>query len=212
MNGFRLNRVLSTPLTACLLRLPVTPNMVTTASLSLGLTAGWLFSQGRYAQALAGAACYQLAVVLDNCDGEIARAKKLGSNFGAWFDITADFITDAALFAGVALGAFRADAQGPVALFAALCLSGAVLHLALVVLEKKRGFGPAAFGSPNPDQKGRRGVLWDFFDALREGESSWFVVILALAGQSIWLLWFGGIYMQILWLSAVAINFRWLFR
>lgn len=208
----RPNRLLSAPLSAVFLRMPVTPNMITTLSLSLGITAGWLFSRGIQEQNIWGALAYQSAVVLDNCDGEIARAKKMGSAFGAWFDILADFVTDLSLFIGIALGALRSGAEGPVRLFAALCLSGALLHLSLVILEKKKGFGPAAFGQPNPDREARRNMFWTFFDGLREGESSWFVLILAFAGHSVWILWFGGVYMQVLWLSALVVNYKWIFR
>jgi phosphatidylglycerophosphate synthase len=212
VSDFRLNRLFSRPLTGLLLRAPVTPNHVTTVSLALGLAGGWLFSQGTYAQTLAASFCYQLAVVLDNCDGEIARAKNLGSPFGAWYDIFADFVTDISLFAGLALGVLRAGVEGPVALFAMLCLSGGVMHLALVVIEKIRGFGPAAFAAPHPDHAHRRNPFLTVFDSLREGDASWFVVLFAAFGRPEWLLWAGGIYMQVLWLAAFALNFRWLFR
>ena len=212
MTEFRLNRVFSRPLTRLLLRTPLKPNQITTLSLAIGITAGWLFSIGVHASSLGGALLYQLAVVLDNCDGEIARAKNLGSRFGAWYDIFAVFITDFSLFGGVALGMRRAGTEGPVTLFAALCLTGAALHLSLVVLEKLKGFGPAAYAAPHPDHATRKNPLLTLFDSLREGDASWFVVLFAALDRSAWLLWFGGIYMQALWISALAVNFRWLFR
>lgn len=211
MTEFRVNRLFSRPLTSVLLPMGVSPNQVTTVSLACGLAAGWLFSQGAYAQALAGSLLYQLAVVLDNCDGEIARAASKGSVFGAWYDIGADFVTDLSLFMGVAAGAARSGTEGPVALFAALCLSGAILHLSLVVLEKLRGFGPAAYAAPHPEHSTRKNPFLTFFDCLREGDSSWFVVLFAASGQAVWLLWLGGVYMQALWIAALVLNFRWLF-
>ena len=51
MTEFRLNRLLSRPLTRMLLRTPLTPNQVTTLTLVLGIFSGWLFSQGAYAAA-----------------------------------------------------------------------------------------------------------------------------------------------------------------
>ena len=212
MTEFRLNRVFSKPLTSLLLKAPITPNHVTTVSLCLGLGAGWLFSRATYGAALGGAFCYQLAVVLDNCDGEIARAKKMGSVFGGWYDIFADFVTDLSLFSGVALGALSSGMAGPVTLFTALCLSGALMHLSLVVIEKIRGFGPAVYGAAHPEHAARKNILLNIFDCLREGDSSWFVVLLALAGRTDLLLWIGGLYMQVLWISALAVNFRWIFK
>ena len=211
MTEFRLNRIFSRPLTRILLATPLTPNHVTTLCLLTGLAAGYLFSKGLYETSLVGAILYQIAVVLDNCDGEIARAKKLGSVFGGWYDIAADFTTDISLFGGIALGALASGLKGPVGLFTALCLSGSVMHLSLVVLEKIRGFGPAVYGSAHPESATRKNILLNIFDCLREGDSSWFVVLFAAMGTTSWLLWFGGIYMQVLWISAVLVNFRWMF-
>ncbi len=208
---FRLNRLLSEPLTQFLLKTPFTPNHVTVLSMLFGIGAGFLFATGERVPSLLAVFCYQIAIVLDNCDGEIARAKSLGSPFGAWFDIFADFTTDLSLFLGIALGALRQGKEGPVLLFAALCLTGEVLHLAIVIMEKLRGFGPAVYEKPNPEVVRRKNVIFNFFDALREGESSWFVVLFVLAGKSIWLLWFGGVYMQFLWMGALFLNFRYLF-
>jgi len=202
---FRLNRVFSVPLTRLLLNLPVTPNQVTVASLACGVAAGALFSQGRYGASLAGALLYQLACVLDNCDGEIARAKGLGSVFGAWFDIVADFITDVCLFGGLALGVLRHSPDSNALFFGGLCLLGAAAHFTLVLVEKIKGFGPAVFGTPNP---GRHGPLWVFFDCLREGDASLLVLLFALAGKSHTLVWLGALYMQALWIGALLANFR----
>lgn len=204
LKDFRLNRLLSEPLTKILLALPVRPNHVTCLSLACGVMAGVLFASGRFAESLAGALLYQAACVLDNCDGEIARVKNMGSAFGAWFDIGADFVTDLCLFGGLGLGMMRFTDDAGVRVFTALCLFGALMHFSLVVLEKTRGFGPAQYGSPNP---GRRGALSVFFDALREGDASWVVVLLALIGKAHTLIWFGAVYMQVLWIGALAANF-----
>ena len=208
---FRLNRVLSKPLTSFLLHLPLTPNHVTLLSLGFGISAGLLFSRGAYLSSLLGAACYELACVLDNCDGEIARAKNLGSVFGGWFDLCADFLTDLSLFAGIGWAVVKSGAYprlAPVAL--ALCLLGAVMHFLLVIAEKNRGFGPASFNNPHPDVKYRERFVFVVFDALREGDASWLVLAFAVAGQTFSLLWFAAVYMQVLWVSAAFLNLKYL--
>ena len=212
MSEHRLNRVLSKPLTGILLKTPLTPNQVTLISLSCGLLAGFFFSRGTYLFSLAGAASYQLAVILDNCDGEIARAKNMRSVFGGWLDVATDFLTDLSLFLGIGFGMKQAGVPGPVVLFMVLCLSGALIHLALVVLEKIKGFGPAVFTAPTGGPTERKNVLLDIFDALREGEASWFVVFFTVIHQVSVLLWAGGIYMQLLWITAFLSNFRRLFQ
>ncbi len=213
MNGardFRLNRVLSGSLTAFLLKLPLTPNHITAMSLLAGLGAGFLFARGTAAASIAGALCYQLACVLDNCDGEVARAKNLRSEFGGWFDIAADFTADVSLFSGVAYGARRAADSRAAEILLGLCLAGAVLHLGFVVWEKKRGFGPAVYEAPNARSKESDNAWLRFFDALREGDASWIVLLFALIGQMPLFLWLAAFYMQFLWLSAFAMNRRFL--
>ena len=208
---FRLNRLLSQPLTSLLLKTPVTPNQVTFLSLFFGVLAGCLFSTALWPYELLAALSYQFAVVLDNCDGEIARAKNMRSSFGAWLDIAVDFCIDLVLFSGLAVAVAKKGYPGPVALFLFLCLSGTSIHFALVVLEKLKGFGPAAFGAPHPDHKTRRNFFLTAFDALREGEASWLVLLLVLTHRTEYLLWFGGIYMQLIWMSGLFVNFKWLF-
>lgn len=207
---FRLNRLFSTPLASVLLATPLTPNQVTCLSLLSGLAAGWLFSYGHTKTSIVAALLYVLACLLDNCDGEIARKKNLGSAFGAWFDIGADLLTDIAVFTGIGLSMLGRGDDANVALFLALCLSGAAIHCVLVVLEKLRGFGPAAYGAPNT-QGSARLSFFKLFDALREGDACWLVLLFALAGKAHTLLWFGGIYMQILWITALLMNRRVLF-
>ncbi len=211
MSAFRLNRAFSKPLTAALLKTPLTPNQITLLSLGFGILAGILFSKGLYGFSIAAAASYPLAMILDNCDGEVARAKNMRSELGGWLDVLADIGSDLALFLGVGFGMRERGAEGPVTLFLWLCLSGAVLHFLLVVLEKLKGFGPAVFNAPHPEHETRRSAALDLFDALREGDAAWFVLLLAVFGQISAVLWVGGVYMQLLWLIALALNFRWTF-
>lgn len=208
--AFRPNRLLSAPLSRLLLKTPLRPNHVTVLSAAFGMTAGMLFSHGTYLSGLLAAACYQTAVVLDNCDGEVARAKNMRSTVGAWLDIFADFVTDLALFTGLALGLRHNHPDAPAFALGAACIAGGFMHLALVILERQRGFGPAAFAAPNPDRAGRAHFAWNLFDGLREGEASWLVVAFVLAGRADWLLYVGVVYMQILWISALIVNFRWI--
>jgi phosphatidylglycerophosphate synthase len=212
MSEIRLNRIFSRPLTRFLLKTPLTPNQITLLSLVFGILAGYFFSRGEYLYSLAAAASYQLAVVLDNCDGEVARAKNMRSKLGGWLDIGSDLITDIALFLGIALGMKRQGAPGPVDLFLVLCLTGAAAHFLLVIAEKLKGFGPAVFETPHPEKGQRNNPLLHVFDALREGDASWFVIFFAAADRVPMLLWVGGVYMQLLWLGALFMNFRWTFR
>jgi hypothetical protein len=121
-------------------------------------------------------------------------------------------VTDISLFLGIGIAMIRQNAQGPVRLFLILCLSGSLMHFLLVLLEKLKGFGPAVFQVPHPEPEARKNVFLNIFDAVREGDASWFVVLFALLDRTFVLLWAGGVYMQLLWIGATFVNFRWLFR
>lgn len=210
--SFKLNRFLSRPLTVVFLKTPLKPNHITFFSLLFGIFSGVLFAEGRLEFSLLGALSFQIAAVLDNCDGEIARAKNLKSNFGGWFDIIADVITDIALFSGLAVGISKSGGvQWPVFPAAILCICGSLLNFLIVWIEKTRGFGPAVFNQPHPQGLHRKNIFFLFVDALREGDSSWFVMLFALFNKLSYLLWFGAVYMQLLWISALLLNFKWLF-
>lgn len=103
--AFPLVRHLSVPLSRLLVRLPVTPNQITTVSLASALGGAWCFADPRYGAQLAGALLFLAFYVLDNCDGEIARAKDLSTRFGLYYDTFVDWIGHGALFIGLGIGA-----------------------------------------------------------------------------------------------------------
>ena len=211
MHNLKLNRILSKPVTALLLTTPVTPNQITFFNLFLGILAGFFFSKGNYFTSLSGAAVYQLLSVLDNCDGEIARAKNLKSEFGGWLDIFVDLLNDTALFTGISIGLLKNDSQAFIFLFGILAITGNFFHSLIVIAEKLKGFGPAVFSHDTPNGAGRENIFFKIFNAFREGEASWFVVLFTLTGSIQWLLVLGAFYTQFLWISALLLNFKWLF-
>ncbi len=106
-----LNRPLSRWLTRYLVRTPLTPNQVSLASWVLSTTGAVLFAVGGYPALACGGVIAQLASVLDGCDGEIARLKRLQSDFGAWFDAVLDRYADAFLLFGLMWHDFAATAS-----------------------------------------------------------------------------------------------------
>jgi len=100
-----------------LLRLHVTPNMLSLAGTALTVLAGACFAAScpdRFAWSLDPAApanAYPLlavALLLLSCacdmlDGAVARIGNLGTRFGGFLDSTLDRYSDAAVFAGIAL-------------------------------------------------------------------------------------------------------------
>ncbi len=104
------NRKCSGPLTRLFLQLRWTPNAITIVSMMIGLVSAGFFFPGSWEFALIGALLFQVSVIIDCCDGEVARLTFSESKFGQELDIWADNIVHIAIFAGIACGAYL---QGP---------------------------------------------------------------------------------------------------
>jgi len=103
-HAFPLIRHLSKRVTPVLLRLPISANQVTTLSLVLGCWAGWVLTMGGQAAALQASTLLIAAYILDNCDGEVARARGQSSKFGAALDDFADWVVHSLFFLGLGWG------------------------------------------------------------------------------------------------------------
>lgn len=95
---------MSVYVTRGLLHTPVTANQTTAASLICGLVAVYLLGLGMNIPA---ALIFIIAYILDNCDGEIARAKDQCSEFGMRFDTFVDWIVNSGFFFGLGFGTSR---------------------------------------------------------------------------------------------------------
>ncbi len=100
----RTNRRVSLPISRMLLDTPVTPNMVTLATLGCSVFAGWLLSVGHYPAVVAGSVAAWLASMLDGVDGELARARFQVSAFGHWLEMTCDYAFYIFLALGLGMG------------------------------------------------------------------------------------------------------------
>jgi 1L-myo-inositol 1-phosphate cytidylyltransferase / CDP-L-myo-inositol myo-inositolphosphotransferase len=130
------NRKLSHRFTRLFLAIGASPNVITMVATVVGLLAAMLFGIGTYTSGAAAALLFQLAAVIDCCDGEVARLTFTESPFGAWLDIAMDNVVHMAIFGGIAIGAYRngmGDDQTwiPLALGVAAIL-GNLLSLVLV--------------------------------------------------------------------------------
>lgn len=101
---FVLRRV-SSLLTPQAIRWRLRPNTITSVSAAVGLVAAAAFALGSYPALIGGAVLLQISIVLDCVDGEVARASRRGSPFGAWLDGATDRLKEYAALAGLAIGA-----------------------------------------------------------------------------------------------------------
>lgn len=96
--------ILAAGLARVLARTPITPNMATTASLLLGLTAAALFASGERPWIALGGLLFMLACLGDHVDGELARLTKRTSAFGHYYDRVASATVYTTGFLGIGIG------------------------------------------------------------------------------------------------------------
>jgi len=132
------NRKVSRWFTRLFLAMGLSPNSITVLAGLVGLLAAAGFGMGTYSAGIVAALLFQLAAVIDCCDGEVARLTFTESPLGAWLDIVLDNIVHMAIFTGIAVGLYtthigRADDWIPLALGGAAVFGNG---LSLVLVEK----------------------------------------------------------------------------
>ncbi len=183
-----INRKISLFISTRLWRFGVTPNMVTTFTLVLGLLAGLAFSQGKGALwGLLGAALFQAHSIIDGVDGELARLLLKASPSGFWYDIIADNLTHMAVFAGIAMGQRAGGVPGPwraLALFSILGVLVSVIAVSPLLKPTGREQKPA----------NKRSGLKKIVEALTSRDFSYLLfplAILDLLGGFLWIITIG---------------------
>ncbi|RDD60526.1 CDP-alcohol phosphatidyltransferase family protein [Ferruginivarius sediminum] len=111
------------PLARILLRLNVSPNVVTLLALALSIVAAWLIVAG---QPVAGALVFLAAGALDLLDGTLARLGRLDSRVGAFLDSTLDRVSEGVVFTALA-AVFASNSQPVETALTMLALLASVL-------------------------------------------------------------------------------------
>lgn len=97
-------RGISLRLSALWCRLGITPNQITIVNILVGLAACGIVALGTYPAFAAAGALMFVQVILDSCDGEVARLRFLSSKFGMWLDNVSDDVIDNLFLAMLAVG------------------------------------------------------------------------------------------------------------
>jgi phosphatidylglycerophosphate synthase len=177
-----------------LLKTPVTPNQITIGVTLLGVGSGWMMAQAGYAPKVVGSLLFLLTSILDGCDGEVARAKKMTSKLGGWFDLWGDNVVHVAVFYGLGVGLFRDTGQPLYLLLGKLAVLGTLVSTSLASYQTwKQGrsnftsvVGDATRMQAAPPWKRRLAAL---SDALARRDFVYAVVVLALLDGLSWFLW-----------------------
>lgn len=202
--AFPLIRHLSKHVTPVLLRLPVTPNQITAASLVVGLAACWFLIQGGHVWMVGAGVLFVLTYVLDNCDGEVAREKGLSSLFGHWFDTIVDWLVHSAFFIALGIGAMRVFGSEAWLWLGGIAALGGTINffLGLYLDSRDKGAGEAAetVNSHRHPEGLSEWVLFAFRELTR---ADFCFIVLALAVFDLtWLLLpAGAIGSQVYWIT-----------
>jgi 1L-myo-inositol 1-phosphate cytidylyltransferase / CDP-L-myo-inositol myo-inositolphosphotransferase len=187
------DRKISGAISRLLLKTPITPNQITVAVTALGVYAGaWMERPGTMPKII-GSLLFLLTSILDGCDGEIARAKKMTSKLGGWLDLWGDNVVHVAVFYGLGMG-LMVDTGNPVyrelGLWAAI---GTLMSASLASYQTYRK-GKSSFTSVVGDAADVQGSPWKrrlvaLSDALARRDFIYAVVFLALIHRLEWFLW-----------------------
>ena len=200
---FPLTRQLSTRLTRVLLRLPVTPSQVTIVWIVVGLAGAAAFLIGGRIAALIGAVLLISTYVLDNCDGEVARAKRLVSPLGRRLDDLGGWLVHAAFF--VAIGANAAQVGGHVIWLwlGAIAAIGATIDYLLISIITPAPEEEITNIADLPASEGWLDRVVFVFRALTKADCCFIVLALALF-DAVWLLLpVAAVFKQVYWIAAL---------
>jgi len=134
----RMNRRISIPISRQLIKLPITPNMVSIFTLGVSFSSGVMFAFGGYWNTLAGAALSVFASILDGSDGEVARLKLLESDFGCWLETICDYLYYLFIFTGIMIGLWRSSGSRTYLVWGALLLFGALASFLATSLQRQQ--------------------------------------------------------------------------
>jgi len=192
-----MNRSVSAILTRGLLNSRVTPNQVTGMSLLAGLVGAWLLGGEGGVRSLLGLILFQLSIILDHVDGEIARLKYQYSRLGKWLDNFSDHAVDLAV---IAFLTWRVATGHPPAYFivlglaAALGITGAFLVVfGWTMSGRQREVRTTAtarlLARVLATLANRDGFCLALWLTLLLGNPEWFLWALALGANAFWVAW-----------------------
>jgi phosphatidylglycerophosphate synthase len=96
-----INRKISIPISAFLMRTPLTPNMISILVGIVGILSGVLYA---LKHPIWGGVFLEASSILDGCDGEVAKIKLKESKRGQWIDTIFDQLSYISFIVGVPIG------------------------------------------------------------------------------------------------------------
>ena len=125
------NRKISTRISSLLAKTSLTPNQLSVSTMFISFIAAWFVVQPDYLGLMVGGLIFQFASIVDGCDGEIAKLKFMGSQFGEWVDTVADNLSYLVFFSAYAYGTFAHTGETYVLTLACLALGGIIVAVSM---------------------------------------------------------------------------------
>jgi len=162
-------------LTELLSKTRITPNQVTFFQFIFFLLTGVFYYFGTYPYLIFGALSFQIAHILDNVDGMLARKKGISNNYGAWLDDQTTFFSRVIVFLGIIFGLYRFNQDILIWLFGFLAVTA--IYVYDLMYEQFNKFYPGAKEAIEKEKSKRSRFLRNFYFT-----GNLLVVIISLAG------------------------------
>jgi len=112
-----INKRISLPISLILSKMWISPNAITAVNIVIGLFSGVFVADGhRYSIILLGAVLFQIASIVDGCDGEVAKLTFRTSKFGQYIDTLSDNLSLCSFLIGLMAGYWR-QTHSPIAFY-----------------------------------------------------------------------------------------------
>jgi 1L-myo-inositol 1-phosphate cytidylyltransferase / CDP-L-myo-inositol myo-inositolphosphotransferase len=196
------DRKISGAISRFLLRTPVTPNQITIAVTLLGVVAGFILAQPGYAPKVLGTLLFLLTSILDGCDGEVARAKKMTSELGGWLDLIGDNVVHVFVFYGISVGLWKDTGREVYLVLGRAAAIGTIVSASLASVQtylktknknfqSEKGLFTSVVGDATMVRHapGWEKALVRLSDELARRDFIYGVVCLAFIGHLEWFLW-----------------------
>ncbi len=141
-----INKSISLPISVMLARMRVRPNTITIVNMLIGMGAGVGAAGRTYVGLLIGAILFQLASVVDGCDGEVAKLTHRCTKFGQYIDSISDNLALAGFFTGLMIHIYRVNNHTPMAfVWGGILLLGLAALFAIMINFLKKNTDSASF-------------------------------------------------------------------
>lgn len=141
-----INKRISLPISVLLAKLRVRPNTITMVNMLIGMAASIGAAGRTYTGLLIGALLFQLASIVDGCDGEVAKLTHRCTKFGQYIDSISDNFALAGFITGLMIHIYRVNNHTPMAfVWGGALLIGFFTLLYIMIKFLKKNTNSASF-------------------------------------------------------------------